>query len=188
MKEKLVPVIFGIISAAVWAATIALIVFSVVLLATGMERDPRFSVRSCALSRLAPEDEAYRNASLSGNNWYRLTLDMDVASAKYSPYSYSADGVSLRSGGFAADGFRVELDEPLFFSKAEPDAFTLTIFIRYNGDPAALAKRLSECRFRLEGYQGHVAFFDVPFRSSPGFRLADFSTLGQQLSAQAASL
>ena len=188
MKEKLVPVIFGIISAAVWAATIALIVFSVVLLATGMERDPEFRLNASALTKAAPEDEAYKNGTIEGENWYKLTLDIDVSSAKYSPYSYTADDLTLSAGGFGADTVRCSVDAPLSFSKAQPDSFVLTVYVRWDGAAQELAERLCGCRFKLDGYKGRVAFFDVPFYSYPTLRLADFSALPGQLSEQAAKL
>ncbi len=183
MKDKIVPVLFGIISAAVWAATIALIVFSVVLLATGMEKTPEFTLESAVLSKEAPED-----VRSGGENWYRLTLNMRVASAKYSPYAYSAQNVRLRGGAPGTDVIRVALDEPLRFSKAEPDSFTLTLYVRSDETPEKLAGRLSELEFSLDDYKGHVAFFDVPFAIYPDFSLSDFAGLKGSLTAQAAAL
>ncbi len=178
MKDKPVTVFFGIISWAIWAATIAVIVFAVVLLITGMEKDPEFTLNAAAVQKVDAADPVLAENGKTGDDWYRLHLDMQVAAAKYSPFSYTAETFALRAPDDIAGQAEwfVVLDAPLDFSKIAPDAYTLDLYIRSPGGAQALADQAQRFDFGLRGYVGHFTFINYPFYVGlPGFALSDFS-------------
>lgn len=184
MKEKPINIFFGAVSWIIWAATISVIVFAVVLLATGMEKPPVFTLNDARLSAVAADDAALAENGKTGDDWLLLELDMTVAGAKYSPFSYTAETFALKAPADLKDGeWFVTVDAPLSYSKIAPDDYTLRLYIRSPGGEAALMQRITELGFGLRGLDGHFTFIKYPFRNNlPGFYLSEF-TLPQSLTA-----
>lgn len=184
MKDKFISVFFSVVSWAIWAATISVIVFALVVLFTGMEKPPEFTVRDARLAPVSAQDPALA-AQGSRDGWYLLELDMTVSAARYSPFDYTAEGIALNAPAdlVAAGDCFVALDAPLEYSKIAPDDYTLRVYLRSPAGAEALSARLPELSFGLKGLTGHFTFINYKIKSGqPGFSLADF-TLPQSLPA-----
>lgn len=178
MKDKFVSVFFGTVSLCIWAATICLILFCVVLLLTGMERRPVFRLNEASLQAVSAEDPVLAQNGRSGDNWYRLELDMNVAASNLSPFSYTAETFVLKAPRETAAGHNwfVVLDEPLLYSKASPDDYRLDLYIQYPEGEEALAADAAEFGFGIRRLMGHYGFITYDFViNMPGFYLSDFS-------------
>ena len=177
MKEKFVSVFFGTVSVCVWAATIGLILFCLVLLFTGMERQPVYSLSEASLQPVSAEDPALTENGRSGENWYRLQLDMEVAASDFSPFSYTASTFVLKAPReiAASHNWFVLLDAPLLYSRAAPDSYVLNLYIQYPEGSEALAADAQSFGFGVRNLVGHYGFLTYDFViNMPGFYLSDF--------------
>ena len=178
MKDKPVTVFFSAVSLIIWAATISVIVFAVVLLCTGMEKDPVFTMNSAAVQKVDAADPMLAENGKSGEDWYVLRMEMTVAADKYSPFSYTAETFALREPNVTAktaEWFAV-VDEPLSYSKIEPDDYTLCLYIRAPQGAEALAAEAQSYGFGMRELVGHFTFIRYPFNwGLPGFTLSQFS-------------
>ena len=178
MKDKPVTVFFSAVSLIIWAATIAVIVFAVVLLCTGMEKDPVFTMNSAAVQKVDAADPVLAENGKSGDDWYVLRMDMTVAADKYSPFSYTAETFALREPAAAANGtewFTV-VDAPLSYSKIAPDDYVLYLYIRAPQGAEALAEEARSFSFGMRGLVGHFTVIRYPFNwGLPGFTLSQFN-------------
>ncbi len=184
MKEKYIAGFFNTISWGVWAATIAAIVFALVLLFTGMKKPPVFTLNDASLAPAAANDAALAEHGKTGEDWFVLELELTVAAAKHSPFEYTAQSFALAAPAELAEGdWFVTLDAPLDYSKISPDDCLLRLYVRSPGGEEALRARLPELRFTLSELVGRFTFIKYPFKGElPGFSLADF-TLPQGLAA-----
>ncbi|MBQ6023448.1 MAG: hypothetical protein IJL25_11025 [Clostridia bacterium] len=178
MKDKPVTVFFSAVSLIIWAATISVIVFAVVLLCTGMEKDPVFTLNSAAVQKVDAADPVLAENGKSGEDWCVLRMEMTVSADKYSPFSYTAETFALREPAATAKGAEwfTAVDEPLSYSKIEPDDYTLNLYIRAPQGAEALAEEARSFGFGMRGLVGHFTFIRYPFNwGLPGFTLSQFS-------------
>ncbi|MCH5198406.1 MAG: hypothetical protein J1E34_05815 [Oscillospiraceae bacterium] len=177
MRDKIVNGFFGSISWAVWAVMIIIVFFSFFLLFTGMNRAPAFVLNSAELVKVDENNENLLQNGKSGENWYALSLDMDISAADLSPFTYTADTFELKAPGDIMAQFEsfTVIDEALTFSKASPDSFVLTLYINLPEGEQVLLSRASELGFGIRGLVGHLGFIKNPFAVNlPGFYLSDF--------------
>ncbi len=177
MKDKFVSVFFSAVSLTIWAATISVIVFALVLLCTGMKKPPQFTLNETALEAVDPGDEILAQNEKSGDGWFCLTLHMTVSAAKHSPFSYKAEGFTLEAPADLVEGdeWFTLLDAPLDYSKIAPDDFVLRLYIRAPEGEAALRERLPELSFAMQGLTGYFTFIRCPIKPQIyGFALSDF--------------
>ena len=175
MKGKIVSVLFHIISWSVWAAVIAAIVYAVVLLCTGMEKPPVFTLNAAEVQQVAADDAVLAENGKSGDDWVRVSLDMTVAANKYSPFSYTAASFAPAEPlPFAAQDCFVTVDAPLSYSKIAPDDYVLSLYVR-PASPAAVLQALPSLRFSMHDLTGYFVFMKFPFiYGSPSFTLSEF--------------
>ncbi len=176
MKEKIITYIFNVFSAVVWAAAIGVIIFAVVLLCTGMEKDPAFCLRGACLSEaLAADDPVLAEHGKTGGDWYRLDLDMTVAGPRLSPYSYTTKKhFTLAAPAGLGEYFIVD-GAPFDYSKVEPADFTLSLYVRSPQGRQALVDRIPQMQFKMEGVVGRFSFIKYEFKWRPDFTLSSFS-------------
>lgn len=176
MKNKMINVFFGIVSWSVWAVMLCVVFFSFFLLLTGMNREPVFTLNTAEMVKAFEDDEALLQKGKGGENWYVLSLDMEVSASPLSPFTYTADTFELKAPGdilASCDHFAV-VDAPLSYSKAAPDSYTLTLYINCS-DETLLKNRINELGFGIRGLVGHLGFISNTFYVNlPGFYLFDF--------------
>ena len=176
MKNKMVNGFFGVVSWGVWAFMIFIMVFSVVLLFTGMNKAPVFTLNSAELVKAEKDDETLLQKGKSGEDWYILTLNMEVSAAVHSPFTYTADTFELKATAdilAQCDNFTV-IDEALTYSKAAPDSYVLSLYINCP-DETLLESRINDFGFGIRGLIGHLGFIKNPFYVNlPGFYLSEF--------------
>ncbi len=175
MKDKAITYLFNAMSLCVWAATIGIIVFAVVLLCTGMEKDPEFTLRGACLSEaLASDDAVLAEHGKTGGDWYRLDLELTVAGPRLSPYSYTAEDIKLYAPGGLGESFTV-INGTLDYSKVSPADVTLSVYVRSPQGRDALAARAGEMKFALHGVVGRFSFIKYPFKWKPDLALSSFT-------------
>ena len=175
MKDKAVTYLFNAMSLCVWAATIGIIIFAVVLLCTGMEKDQEFTLRGACLSEaLAADDAVLAEHGKTGADWYRLDLELTVAGPRLSPYSYTAEDIRLYAPGGLGESFTV-VNGTLDYSKVSPADVTLSVYVRSPQGRQAIAERVKDMKFELNGVVGRFSFIKYPFKWKPDFALASFA-------------
>ena len=174
MKDKLISFFFNTISLIVWAVTIAVLVTAVVMLCTGMEKPPVFTVTDAHIAKAAPEVLAENGRE--GEDWYALEISVRVAASPRSPFTYTADGFQAGgAAGLPANAFFITDPAQITFSKAQPQEIVLRYYVQYPDGPEALAEAAKGLAFRFTGYTGHFVFLKFPFHGSlPGFSLSAY--------------
>lgn len=177
MREKLVAGFYGALSWAVWGVTICGILFLMFLLCTGNARRPTVTVEAAEIAAAQTDDPALARLNVSPAGWYTLKLELALRGSPWSPCDYRADGFHVT----APDALREQYDffiaapEKLVFSWASPVKTSLTLYVRHEGDPAALEALLRGARFSFYDLSQQLGFirgrvwFDMP-----SFSLADF--------------
>ena len=174
MKDKLVSFFFNTISLIVWAVTIAVLVTAVVMLCTGMEKPPVFTVRDAHIANAAPEVLAENGRE--GEDWYAVEITVRAAASPRSPFTYTAEGFEVGSAAGIPEGaFLITDPTEITFSKAQPQEIVLRYYVQYPDGPEALAEAAKGLAFRFTGYTGHFVFLKFPFRGGlPGFSLSAY--------------
>ena len=174
MKDKLVSFFFNTISLIVWAVTIAVLVTAVVMLCTGMEKPPVFTVSDAHIANAAPVVLAENGRE--GEDWYAVEITVRAAASPRSPFTYTAEGFEVGSAAGIPEGaFLITDPTEITFSKAEPQEIFLRYYVQYPDGPEALAEAAKSLSFRFTSYTGKFIFFKFPFRGSlPGFSLSEF--------------
>ncbi|MBQ6419668.1 MAG: hypothetical protein IJK02_01205 [Clostridia bacterium] len=177
MKEKLLSVFFSTISWIVWAAVMCLIGFMVSVFFVGDARPPVFEVSGVRISQAGSDDAVLSEHAADPAGWYKVEIDAGVTGAALSPYTYRASEFELKaplSLRNSPDQFTV-LDAPLTYSKASPDSFLLTFYVRYNGSTEDLKTVLKETRFRMVSVEQSFAFLSWTYRTNmPILSLSQF--------------
>ena len=174
MKQKIISFFFNSVSLVVWAVTIAVVVFALVVLCTGMNKPPVFTRTYANIDKASPEVIAENGRE--GEDWYAVEICVRAAASPWSPFTYTADGFEVGSAAGMPEGAFLTVDAPeISFSKAHPQEITLRYYVQYPDGPEALAEAAEGLAFRFTGYTGHFVFLKFPFRGSlPGFSVSQF--------------
>ena len=174
MKDKLISIFFNTISLVVWAATIAIVVTSLVLLCTGMTKPPVFTLR---YARVIPADAAVlAENGKAGDDWYAVELNVLVAASNLSPFTYTAEGFAVGAAeGISENAFLAVEPSSLSFSKAAPQKVKITYYAESPAGADALCAAAQDLAFRFTSYTGHFTFLRFPFKGDlPGFTVSQF--------------
>lgn len=176
MREKIAGVFFSVLSWSVWAASICAILFGLGILIFGAERPPQFTLSDVTLTALEKNDPVLEENQKTGENWYKLEMNLRVSADRFSPFTYTAGAFALKAPGEIKHGceYFLTLDAPLEYDKLSPDDFLLTLYLRYPAGEAALREHLGEIGFGMREMYTRFAFFKREIRSNmPGFTLSD---------------
>lgn len=185
MSDKMISAVYGTLSAAVWGATIALLIFIIFLFCTGRYRSPVFAVESVTLGAADENDPALREYTGSADGWYKADYRVSVTGAKLSPYSYDVKNVAFdapndvkhRMEYFAVCGDEIE------YSAFSPDEFTVSLYVKCTS-PAQAKDVASRAAFGFRGLKQRFGFFYKELVIDlPGFSVADFDVPVQTLPA-----
>ncbi|MBQ7687638.1 MAG: hypothetical protein IJT27_00330 [Clostridia bacterium] len=179
MKEKLVLGFYNILSWIVWSAIICGIFFVIFLFFTGAKRQPTFTLYSAALTAVEPDDAVLAEHGYGGENWYRLTLDMNVAGSALSPYSYIVKGFRLIGNDtlrYGYTGFIVTEDE-IVYSRADPADYSVSYYVNAPGGRDLLERELKTAGFGVDHIWQQLGFFKSELNADvPHFYLSEFRT------------
>ena len=177
MREKLVAGFYGTLSWAVWGVTICGIFFLIFLLCTGHTRRPTVSLDAAVIAEAAETDPELAQRGVSPDGWYTLTMELELKGSPWSPYDYWTSGFHVSDrGALPAAAYFVPTKTKTVFSKAAPAKAVFTLYVRHDGDPAALTEALKTVRFSLNDYNQQLGFLSGEIWLEPAaFSLADFS-------------
>ena len=176
MRGKMISAVYGILSVAVWAGTMALIAFMIFLFCTGQNRQPTFSVNAVRLSAASADDPALCGHTQERDGWYKAEYSVTVEGAKLSPFTYTVNNVTFNAPSdvqYAADWFVTDSGD-IEYSKLSPDDFTVTLYLRC-GDVEQARDIAMRSGFGFRGVKQTFAFFTKELvMNQPGFSISDF--------------
>lgn len=176
MNDRMVSAVYGVLSAAVWGCTMALIAFMVFLFCSGRYRAPVFGISSVTVSQVSEADPALDGHALRADGWYKAEYAVNVQGAKFSPYTYTVNNVAFNAPDdieYTMEYF-VTSTGNIEYSKLSPADFTVTLYLRCFSSDAAkdIAMR---SRFGFRGLRQNFAFFSKELvMDLPGFSVEDY--------------
>ena len=176
MNDKFISAVYGILSATVWGATIALLIFIIFLFCTGRYRQPVFGVEAITVSSAEENDGILGKYGCASDGWYKVEYRVSVTGAKLSPYSYTVNCVAFN----APDDIEHRMDyfaecaDEIEYSAFGTDEFTVSLYLKC--DSAEKAKDIaSRAAFGFRGLKQHFGFFYKELVINlPGFSVENF--------------
>ncbi len=164
MREKIVFTFYSVISAAVWFVTLCTLLFAIYLMFTAQFRSPVLTVRDARVEPAATDDRILFEKGETPDDWYVLTMDLTVESAKLSPYEYSSNGFYLCTptsvrGDFPQ--FVLPPAEKIVFSHIAPTETTAVVYVKSPDGPEALEKQMRNINVGLDDLTQRVGLFDI---------------------------
>lgn len=181
MNNKLISAVYGTLSVTVWALTMALIVFIIVLLCTGEKRQPDITIEAVTISAADPSDADLLAQTGDPSGWYRVQYAVHVEGAKFSPYTYSVDTVVYNAPDdieHRMEYFLADTD-PIVYSHLTPADFTLSLYL-HCGNEAAAGDIAMRSAFGFRGVMQRFEFFYKHLVINlPGFSAEDSDAVPQ---------
>lgn len=181
--EKIFSFLYNVMGWCTWLGVVGILVFMTVLFATGDSRSPDITVDSIAVSAVTENDPVRSQAGIKNTDGlFRIDYNVHIAGASLSPYSYSVNGIKLKTfdGGtnvkyvsFAGNGGAEK--NVIKYSKLTPADFTVSVYVQAAGRSTAEIQKLSSSAgFTLTDMQLHFSIFDIDVTSgTPSFYVKD---------------
>lgn len=176
MNEKIISAVYGTLSVTVWGATVALLIFIIVIFCTGQYRSPVIEMEEIRLCAAQENDVVLQEHTNNTAGWYKAEYDVCVTGSSFSPYSYTVNNVVLNTpadGQSAADYYFLCEDE-IEYAAFTTDEFTLTLYMQ-----CASAEQAKEVASHADfGFRGLKQHFGILYKDIvmhlPGFSAAQY--------------
>ena len=178
MNDKMISAVYGALSVTVWGATIALLIFVIVLFCTGQRRAPVFALTSASVSAAAENDPALAGRTDGVSGWYRAEYRLNVTGAKLSPFTYTVHNLVFNPPADIAN--RMEYfavcEDKIEYSAFRTSEFTVSLSLRCD-TPEQAKDIASRAAFGFRGLQQHFSiFYRELVIDLPGFSIGNFDT------------
>ena len=177
MNNKMISAVYGTLSVSVWALTMALLAFIVILFCTGEKRAPEITIGAVRISAA----DILPDGIQSTDGWYKVQYDIHVEGAKLSPYTYTAGSVVYNAPQDVSHRMEYYLEPPgrITYSHLSPLDFTLTLYLKCGtADNAGDIAMRSAFGFR-NVRQRFAFFYKELVIDLPGFSAEDSDAVPQ---------
>lgn len=178
MTNKMVSAVYGILSAAVWGGTMALLLFIIILFCTGEKKAPTFELEAITVSAADINDADFRECSARADGWYKIEYNAAVSGARFSPYTYTVKNVVFNAPEGMNNSLRYLMlcGDEIEYSALTSDTFTITLYVNSGTREAAREIALTSA-FGFRGVKQRFAFLEKELVINlPGFSVSDFDT------------
>ena len=176
MTEKVLLPFYTVLSTLIYVVTLAGILAIPLLFAVQANAPLDFVLEEIEVTPADAADAVFAASGNAPEGWYRIDYRMNVGSAKLSPYRYTVRRFALKApADFKKTGaYFLSLDEPLSFSRAQRDSFTLSLYVSGFEDEASVNEFARTAGFGTRGITRRFSFFKTELEMFvPGFYAAE---------------
>lgn len=158
MEKTIISILKG--GSAVIYVLLFLLIFSMpVIFIYQAVKPPVFTFDTVAVEENFEGDEIISDGA---GEWQKLQFTLSATAGKFSPYSFYIEEFSLDAEalGISAEDVRVILDEPVSCTKDTTDPFTITLYIRADGD---VREHIGDLAFKASDYTKSFGEFKLKF-------------------------
>lgn len=125
---------------------------------------PVFTLSKIETSVVGENDSFLGSSDETTDVWHKIDYYITASSGKFSPYEYTIEEVTLQNDEFLsfADGYKVFIDEPSYFTKDITDEIVISLYINSN-EEFDINSVCKEAQFKTLIYEKGFGEFKVKY-------------------------